>query len=365
MNIIRGPQKRAKRVILYGQEGVGKSTYISRLPQVLFLDTEEGTHRLNVDRVPVRSLADLRAAVSELLRDAKAGNIPYRVLAIDTADRLWDMCAAEICAANNWESIESPGYGKGMKMATEKFLSLMEGLDLLVAAGINVVLVCHCKVERLSPPDLPEYTMYQPKVSAPGKQAEETKEKLKQWCDMLLFARFETIVSRKDGKAVGGEVRRLIETQHTSFWEAKCRDDLPAQLTMDNADALAAALAYADEASAPAAHQTAPVAEAALASPPAVTQEAPQSAPAPAAASVSASATANAGKQADEPFLFAEEKDMLIAFFVAKGKLQPGQTLDDLPANLTAALKARPKAALEKAAQWMAENAQAKKGVAA
>ncbi len=379
MNIIRGPQRRAQRVNLYGQEGVGKSTYISRLPQVLFLDTEEGTHRLNVDRVPVRCLADLRDAVCELQRDAKRGVNTYRVLAIDTADRLWDMCAADVCAANHWDSIESPGYGKGMKMATEKFLALLDGLDLLVAAGINVVLVCHCKVERMSPPDLPEYTMYQPKVSAPGKQAEEAKEKLKQWCDMLLFARFETSVNNKTGKAVGGEVLRRIETQHTSHWEAKCRGALPPQLTIDNADAVAAALGLLPtaetEPNIPVNH-TANVAAHEEAATPAESEKAlidkPQPVSEPSAAAA-ATVKNNAGNVAvrpaphqdrkDEPFFFQEEEDMLIKFFVARGALQQGQTLKQLPANVAAALKSRPQAALEKASQWMASIAG--KGVAA
>ena len=49
-NIKRGVQQRPQRVIIYGPEGVGKSTLAAGLPAPLFLDTEEGTQHMNVDR---------------------------------------------------------------------------------------------------------------------------------------------------------------------------------------------------------------------------------------------------------------------------------------------------------------------------
>lgn len=50
-NIKRGVQQRPQRVIIYGPEGVGKSTLAAGLPAPLFLDTEEGTQHMNVDRM--------------------------------------------------------------------------------------------------------------------------------------------------------------------------------------------------------------------------------------------------------------------------------------------------------------------------
>ena len=52
-NIKRGVQQRPQRVIIYGPEGVGKSTLAAGLPAPLFLDTEEGTQHMNVDRIQV------------------------------------------------------------------------------------------------------------------------------------------------------------------------------------------------------------------------------------------------------------------------------------------------------------------------
>ena len=43
MNITRGVIKKAQKVIVYGPEGIGKSTFASKFPDPLFIDTEGST----------------------------------------------------------------------------------------------------------------------------------------------------------------------------------------------------------------------------------------------------------------------------------------------------------------------------------
>ena len=39
MQIIRGKQKTALKVVVYGPEGIGKSTFAAQFPNPLFIDT--------------------------------------------------------------------------------------------------------------------------------------------------------------------------------------------------------------------------------------------------------------------------------------------------------------------------------------
>ena len=55
MEIIRGKILGAKKVVIYGPEGIGKSTFASRLPEPLFIDTEGSTKELDVARTPAPS----------------------------------------------------------------------------------------------------------------------------------------------------------------------------------------------------------------------------------------------------------------------------------------------------------------------
>ncbi|VGS15292.1 phage protein [Streptococcus pyogenes] len=40
MQITRGKRARAQRVVIYGPEGIGKSSFAAQFPEPLFIDTE-------------------------------------------------------------------------------------------------------------------------------------------------------------------------------------------------------------------------------------------------------------------------------------------------------------------------------------
>ena len=50
MNITSGVIASAQKVVVYGPEGIGKSTFASQFPRPLFIDTEGSTKKLNVQR---------------------------------------------------------------------------------------------------------------------------------------------------------------------------------------------------------------------------------------------------------------------------------------------------------------------------
>ena len=52
MKITSGIIGGAQRVVLYGPEGIGKTSFAACMPDPVFLDTEGGTVRYNVRRLP-------------------------------------------------------------------------------------------------------------------------------------------------------------------------------------------------------------------------------------------------------------------------------------------------------------------------
>ncbi|WP_040932120.1 AAA family ATPase, partial [Paenibacillus larvae] len=50
--IISGKVQKAKKVVLYGPEGIGKSSLAAQFPNPVFIDTEGSTTELDVQRLP-------------------------------------------------------------------------------------------------------------------------------------------------------------------------------------------------------------------------------------------------------------------------------------------------------------------------
>ena len=50
MKIIKGKIPGAKKVVVYGPEGIGKSTFASRFPEPVFIDTEGSTRDMDISR---------------------------------------------------------------------------------------------------------------------------------------------------------------------------------------------------------------------------------------------------------------------------------------------------------------------------
>lgn len=94
MQIIRGKQKTALKVVVYGPEGIGKSTFAAQFPNPLFIDTEGGTKHMDVARTPKpTSWVMLLGLVKECIADPSLCG----TLIIDTMD--WASCCAAATSA--------------------------------------------------------------------------------------------------------------------------------------------------------------------------------------------------------------------------------------------------------------------------
>lgn len=60
MEITKGKIQKAKKVVIYGPEGIGKSTFAARFPGAVFIDTEGSTNDMDVASMGVMSLVEYR-----------------------------------------------------------------------------------------------------------------------------------------------------------------------------------------------------------------------------------------------------------------------------------------------------------------
>lgn len=230
MQIISGVMKKATKAVLYGPEGIGKTTFASKAPDPLFIDTEGSTTRLNVRRLPApESFAMILEQVQWVLQNRNV----CKTLVLDTADWAQRRCLDAVCAKYQKGGIEDFGYGKGYSYVYEEFGRLLNLLDQVVDAGINVIVTAHAAMRKFEQPDeMGAYDRWELKLISSQKCS--IANMLKEWADMVLFANYETIVVKiedKKAKAQGG--RRVMYTTHHPCWDAKNRFDLPEKLPFE------------------------------------------------------------------------------------------------------------------------------------
>lgn len=223
MKITRGKIPCAKKVVCYGPEGIGKSTFASQFPDPVFIDTEGSTKDLDVARTPAPSSWSM---LMEQVRYIREHPETCKTLVIDTADWAEQICASHICDKYQKSGIEDFGYGKGYIFLQEEFGRLLNLLtELVEQKGIHVVLNAHAKMRKFEQPDeMGAYDRWEMKMS------KNVAPMVKEWADMVLFANYKTHVVKIDGKnkAQGGQ--RVMYTAHHSCWDAKNRYGLPEEI---------------------------------------------------------------------------------------------------------------------------------------
>jgi len=225
LQIVRGVQKAAARVVIYGEEGAGKTTLVSQFPKPLILDVEDGSRHLDVARVHCATFAEVEAAMHELVSNPNG----FETIVIDSADWAERSLIDGIVRGANKKSIEDWGFGKGYVIVAERIAKFLAVADQLIARGVNVVFVAHAGVKRVSPPDQTDgYDRYELKLT------KQSAPLFKEWADLLLFVRFQMrLVEGQDGKkkAVGGR-ERIMCAERTAAFDAKNRFGLPPEMPL-------------------------------------------------------------------------------------------------------------------------------------
>ena len=228
MELIKGPIKKAVKTCLYGPEGVGKSTFASKFPDPLFIDTEDSTVTMDVARFPKPSSWTMLLAQIEHVK--KNPGI-CKTLVVDTADWAERLCAEHICSVGNVKGIEDFSYGRGYVYLEEEFGRFLNKLQEIIEIGINVVVTAHAEIKKIEQPEeIGGFDHWQLKLE------KKTMPLLREWADILLFANYKVYVVNVDNqgaakgknKAQGGH--RVMYTTHTPWWDAKNRHDLAEEL---------------------------------------------------------------------------------------------------------------------------------------
>lgn len=181
-SIQSGRTSKPPRILLYGVEGIGKSTFGSQAPKPIFIQTEDGLDEIECDKFPLAKTYD---EVIAALRTLQREDHDYETVVIDSLDWLERIVWDKLCRESNVSSIEKVdgGYAKGYTYALNYWREVIDALnDLRTRRGMVIVMIAHSKVERFEDPESSPYDRYSPRLH------KHAAALLSEWSDAVLFA---------------------------------------------------------------------------------------------------------------------------------------------------------------------------------
>jgi hypothetical protein len=219
--------------LVYGTEGIGKSTLAAAAPKPIFIPTEDGLDQIECASFPLATrLTDVDAALRTLINEKH----DFGTVVIDSADWLERLVWDALCEQFGVGSIEKVdgGYAKGYVHALTHWRRLLADLNTLRnQRGMCVILLAHARVEKFEDPEASAYDRYSPRLHKHVWRADRVGG-----CGALRHAQDhhqnreggfgrERTIARRLGKD-GGE--RILRTIGSPACVAKNRYGLPAEL---------------------------------------------------------------------------------------------------------------------------------------
>lgn len=236
-SIKRSTGIKAPRVMIYGPHGLGKTTFGAGAPSPIFIMTEDGLGKLEVDHFPLAtSYQDVIDAIGTLYNE----DHNFGTVVIDSLDWLDNLIWQDIHLKHDDKAL---AYGKGAVIAADYWRTILDGLSALRDdKGMAVVLIAHCEIKRFDSPEVDPYDRYQPKLQA------RSSALVQEWVDGVFFCNLR-VLTKEAEVGFNKEVRRgittgerLMYTTEKPAYMAKNRYSLPDSMPL-SWDAFATAIA--------------------------------------------------------------------------------------------------------------------------
>lgn len=218
------------RILLYGVEGVGKTTFGAAAPSPVFIQTEDGLSEIDCPAFPK---ASTYGEVMEALTSLATEEHKFKTLVIDSVDWLEPLVQKHACEQNNWQSIEDPGYGKGYVATLDYWRDYINALNYLRdERGMAIIQLAHNDIKVFQNPETEPYDRYIVKLH------KSASSLIREHCDCVFFANYRIGTTQsgegfnKTTRAIGsGE--RVLYTQERPAFMAKSRYTMPDTLPLD------------------------------------------------------------------------------------------------------------------------------------
>lgn len=222
--------------LLYGVDGVGKSSLAAEWPDAYYLPTAGEAPPSDVELAcpgTMESLEDFFEVVGYLLN----AEHEFKTLIVDSLDGVEPLANAVTCARIGADSINSnekgspAAFGQGQVQSEVEWNMFMEACRDLKQAGIAVVLIAHPEIKRFDSPVTDPYDRYGVRLN------KRAAALVREQSDIVAFMNYRVSIKSKEvapkkeiSHAEGGKERQIHLTEGAGF-VAKNRYSMPDSIT--------------------------------------------------------------------------------------------------------------------------------------
>ena len=231
------------RIILYGVEGIGKSTLAASIPDALYLPTEKpgalnAAFAFGLDDKKTPVLAQSLDQIMEVIKALATEEHDYKMLIVDSISGVERLIHKDVCANYVDEKTGAPAplsaigeapFQRGFEVAMGPWARYVRGVEALAESGVAIMQLGHAAVEKFPDPQGDAYERYVLRVH------KKARDLLVERSSDMLFANYLTVTNEiKEGfgkRNIGvGTGKRKLYTSERPAYKAKNRWDMPASI---------------------------------------------------------------------------------------------------------------------------------------
>ena len=214
-------------IMLYGKEGVGKTSFAAFAPNPLFIvdSQEHGIHRLKKSRQVPSGIAvgpDIETwdGLLAALYEVQTSDHSFETVVIDSLTGMQRLCFKACCDAEWQGDFTKEGFfafNNGPKTAAQKYWpDFLQALTDLQQQNINVILIGHSVIKPFQNPEGADYDRIIPDLD------KAVDSITKRWAGSVLYLKHNVDLSKvgQKMKASGGE-QRILCTEYDAAYDAK------------------------------------------------------------------------------------------------------------------------------------------------
>lgn len=222
------------RILIYGPQKIGKSSFGSLADRPVFIQAEDGLDAIGADAFPLSKSFD---EIMSNLTDLATQPHDYKTVVIDSLDWMEPMIWQQVCKEHNVKTIEEvlKGYGKGYVQALNVWREYIDAINYLRdEKRMTVVQIAHAHIKRFENPETDAYDRYEIKLH------KSASSLVMEHSDIILFANYyvgikkeEKPMNKEGRKRAIGSGERVLYTEERPSFMAGNRYGLPAEIPFD------------------------------------------------------------------------------------------------------------------------------------